>query len=451
MVAELPMVPNDFARAVHHSLLRFTGVDGARAFWGLHPLVLDGVALDPLALVRFLENDQNRSPMSWYAELMNGLGPFLRRRELDVEAFAQSLLVHANRGSFVSARSLLLLAGPFLSLLYRVADPHRLFVRMSYLTSRTFLPELIFEELAWKGPGLKERRAVLAVGFAALWDGRIPAWDAPSFTAPLLREMPRSVGVEPYTSVETIADARTLESLVSPSRLSYRDDVCLVDAQPAGRRLSFDAYCASLAVSTRHLGTPDRQVVVLERACHPDGGGPPLRSGCGYGAPLFLFELHWRFEPKGIHSALHHIIHEALRGADSTEGPDLQALRRSYFGRAARPVKAVYLAVDQSIYLDDLYVARGVPAIILRNCLRAHTCSGRTEFAYREFKRDRELVSHPKNTGFEVRLRRLRERLDAAGAPVRIHTVGRGRFDLDLHAPLILEEHDVDHREDGLR
>ncbi len=441
MPSDVPMIPTDFARAVHRSLLLYCGIDGARAFWERYPLTVRGIQLDPIALVAFLEDNANRCPMSWYSELMNGLGPFLHAREIDIAVFARSLLVHANRGSFVSAKSILSLASPFLSLLFRMGDPHRLFVHMGRFTSRTFLPELIFEELAWYAPASTDRRAILAVGFAALWQGLVPPWDAPHFTALLLREMPRSLGVAPYAAVETLADARPLASIVDPMRVEQSGDLWLLEGKPVGRTISFDAFCDRLGVSTRRLGTPSREVVVLERACSAPGVGM-LRVGSCYGAPLYLFELRWRLERQGVHSALRHIVDEALHGHEAADDMRARALQRAY-ARSELPVRrAIYVASDTTFYFDDLCVARGVPALILRNCLREHLAKGRTEFAFREFKRQRELVSHPKSTGFEVRLRRLRERLDAVGAPVRIRSTGRGRFALDVYAQVEFEERD---------
>jgi hypothetical protein len=65
---------------------------------------------------------------------------------------------------------------------------------------------------------------------------------------------------------------------------------------------------------------------------------------------------------------------------------------------------------------------------------------GRTSFSYRELKRLPALVSHPKNTGFETRLGRLRAALAAADCGLTIEPERPGRFRLVSKGGLELEE-----------
>lgn len=75
-----------------------------------------------------------------------------------------------------------------------------------------------------------------------------------------------------------------------------------------------------------------------------------------------------------------------------------------------------------------------------RECVKIATAENRREFTYRELKRFPELISHPKNTGFETRLQRLADALAVAKAGISPETVGRGRFRMVVNGRLVLDD-----------
>jgi len=105
------------------------------------------------------------------------------------------------------------------------------------------------------------------------------------------------------------------------------------------------------------------------------------------------------------------------------------------------PALAVtYYQADDSVFVDDAYVVKGVPGRILWKLLREHDADGRVSFSNRELRLDERLGLPPGNDNLEARLLVLRKRLAALDCGIDLERVGRGRLALHLGAPLELSE-----------
>jgi hypothetical protein len=99
-----------------------------------------------------------------------------------------------------------------------------------------------------------------------------------------------------------------------------------------------------------------------------------------------------------------------------------------------------YYQADDSLFVEDEYLVKGVPARILWKILRQHAESGRTEFSNRELRLDESLGLPPGNDNLEARLLVLRRRLDDDRWPLGLRRVARGRLELTVPGPLALVE-----------
>jgi predicted pyridoxine 5'-phosphate oxidase superfamily flavin-nucleotide-binding protein len=109
----------------------------------------------------------------------------------------------------------------------------------------------------------------------------------------------------------------------------------------------------------------------------------------------------------------------------------------------SKVVNVRYFDFDQSVFLDNDYLIKGVAGAILWRLLCAFKETGRSEFSLRELRVDPalRLPAHAEN--LDARLILLRRRLEERKACVQIEKCGRGRVRLTVTARLALQEPDA--------
>jgi adenylate cyclase len=110
--------------------------------------------------------------------------------------------------------------------------------------------------------------------------------------------------------------------------------------------------------------------------------------------------------------------------------------------RQARPerMEVRHYTSNDSVFVGDSYLIKGVAGAILWKLLKDHVQHGRTEFSNRELRLDPAIPLPDVSDNLEARLVLLRRRLDEHGPDLRIEKTGRGRFRLLVHRPVVLAE-----------
>jgi hypothetical protein len=117
--------------------------------------------------------------------------------------------------------------------------------------------------------------------------------------------------------------------------------------------------------------------------------------------------------------------------AAATGSPERPSLR-------ATPLRVRHYDADDSVFLGDDYLIKGVAGAVLWKLLRDHAQHGRTEFTNRELRLAPDIRLPEVGDNLEARLVLLTRRLVDRQACVQLEKTGRGRFRLCVMRPLQL-------------
>jgi len=104
------------------------------------------------------------------------------------------------------------------------------------------------------------------------------------------------------------------------------------------------------------------------------------------------------------------------------------------------PALVRHYAADDSVFIGDDYLIKGVAGAIVRKLVRDYLASGRTEFSNRELRLESTIRLPDLGDNLEARLVLLERRLAERCAFLRIEKTGRGRFRLVVARPVKLVE-----------
>jgi GAF domain-containing protein/pyridoxamine 5'-phosphate oxidase-like protein len=104
------------------------------------------------------------------------------------------------------------------------------------------------------------------------------------------------------------------------------------------------------------------------------------------------------------------------------------------------PVTVRHFAADDSIFIGDDYLIKGVAGAILCKLLADYARDGRTEFTNRELRLDPRIRLPDLSDNLEARLILLHRRLAERSGALLLEKTGRGRFRLCVNRPVQLVE-----------
>lgn len=108
--------------------------------------------------------------------------------------------------------------------------------------------------------------------------------------------------------------------------------------------------------------------------------------------------------------------------------------------KSARTIVVRHFAENDSVFIEDAYLIKGIAGAIFWKLVNEHVETGRVEFSNKELRLDPRLRFPDVNDNLEARLILLRRRLADHRAPVQLIKTGRGRFRISVDASLELQE-----------
>ena len=105
-----------------------------------------------------------------------------------------------------------------------------------------------------------------------------------------------------------------------------------------------------------------------------------------------------------------------------------------------KPLEVRHYRADDSVFIGDDYLIKGVAGAIFRKLVADFIDKGRTDFTNRELRLDPSIRLPDITDNLEARLILLVRRLQERGPDIHIEKTGRGRFHLAIRRPLTLTE-----------
>jgi adenylate cyclase len=106
---------------------------------------------------------------------------------------------------------------------------------------------------------------------------------------------------------------------------------------------------------------------------------------------------------------------------------------------AGRTVRIAHRTFDNSVFVDNTYVIKGVAGRLLVFMLEAYLLEERCEFTNREMRLSDALRLPDFKDNLETRLLLLRRRLEEKALPVRLIHAGRGRVRLEVDGSPVID------------
>lgn len=129
----------------------------------------------------------------------------------------------------------------------------------------------------------------------------------------------------------------------------------------------------------------------------------------------------------------------SLIEADPPEIVETGAAKTAMRQAAGPQFRVVHHPVDDSVFIENEYIVRGVPGRLLMSFLRTYLGEGRRAFSNKEIRADSSLRLPDFKDNLETRLLLLQRRLQEKKAPVQIERPARGRILLSVAGQPVLE------------
>jgi len=151
-------------------------------------------------------------------------------------------------------------------------------------------------------------------------------------------------------------------------------------------------------------------------------------------------DLHFSYDDEdalvAVAGQLGIAIHVLQAASEAADEPPARAQEPSV--AQGPPLVVRHFGENDSVFLDDDYLIKGVAGAILWTLVRDFVHVNRSDFSNRELRLDQRIRLPDVSDNLEARLILLERRLTERGAALRIVKTGRGRFRLTAQRPLQL-------------
>jgi hypothetical protein len=432
-------VRHDFLRILFATMLLRIPYGMIRGFWKDLGPELPGFPATECELYRFLWKKTAHLPAKSLFRVFDSLEPFCQRCGLETRALLDGMLWQAPVGTFIPGNTILPWLTPVLPTVFHEWDPRVSVLKFLHIYTGNYFKGHIRHMVRSQCRNGNIRFHSVYITDKTFQDPIL--FDCHLIAGSFLRNSPKMFGLPAFDEIGILSDCRPAESILDAgAELKTVGARVFLDGVGVGKVESFSAFLARLGLDLGGYGIPDRDIVHITREYRcPRRGRTVLFPGCAYGAPLYLQTVDFRKLETGPLPDSEEDLKE-MQAMALSEWKRAESLYEGFL-ETTRPLASfTYYIREESIELNGDFLARSVPAKILRFILSEHLRDGRKRFLHQEFKRNPDITYNPSNPNFELRLRRVAEKLTEKMPSIRIVKADRGAFLLERECRLEYQE-----------
>jgi hypothetical protein len=262
--------------------------------------------------------------------------------------------------------------------------------------------------------------------------GQLPFFDIELWAGMVTQLSPIILDMPAFEELSMVCDPRPVTELLSWTREHCPETPPLPEKAQPIQTVPFEEFCRRNRLDLSGYKIPDVMVetVGADIPC-PLQKRLLVSRQCAYGAPVGMYRLRYSKNRNKPHDFLATVFREALDESNQIAQP-LERLHAQLLETTEFKALFAYNARHESLSVNGEHLVKFVPAKMLRKILKAYTMSGQTEFTYRDFSYDTEVVSHHKGSNIDVRFTRLCKLLDAKFPYLALKKTGRGKIILKI-------------------
>jgi hypothetical protein len=414
-----------------------------RKFWRSHPYQHGGQKVSECDLYRILWNPFLQISESYYQRIFNALEKFLYENGLGIEEFTNESFQRLKIGSYFGSENMIAWMEEILSELHQSAQPRRTILKILENGSSMAYPG------SWCKV-LSETREMdylrVIQGFAPKPDFKsVMQYDANNFAFGMIKNLPNMFSMPAFEEAGFLSDGRSPQQ-VFWEETRIENDVFLINDEPFGKIVHFHKFIQPYIppATVSKLGIPDWPVILMDQSYScPIRNRLVAQSGTVLHAPLYLIEIKFLLEPfaksKPPEGNYLNLLIQGLSGENNKFMSELGP-RHEHLVSLASDSTILSLDEDrQALYSGGGRIFLGAPALILQKILEDNANPGSRFYEFRWFKFDSRIFPNPKQSNIELRLRRMKEKLEQVDLGLDFHLPGNGRLEVTVHKKFRME------------
>lgn len=437
-------IHSDVLRLMYAGMLLALPNHLVRKFWSPYTLPSHCDKVDEADLFRFLLNNKGPIPLEYLINIFHDIEPFLLNHGICPLEFIKSTLQKIDSGMIISSRTVLSLAQPLLMALYEFDDLHTASLHLMNRATNLFCNGLQHRIIKLESNGTRNTALMLLMGALKTkqpTDGvgfhcSLPCFDAEIWTGMIVQLNPLSFNMPPYEELSMIADARSIEQVVTGMgkypHAKHTSDIF--------KTVQFHEHCQSCGIEVNGLAIPDARVDIAQKDIFcKQRKRIVVHRGCSYNAPVWMYSLSYCNNLERPKDFLSKIISDAISGKREVWN-EIRNQHNQLLETIIGQLQFTYNSPDETMTINGRHFVSGAPAKILRKMLQIMEATGNREFENRVFSKDQTISYDPLAPNFSVRLKRLAETFAKKCPNIQIKSSGRGKFKLVTDCKIVYSE-----------